>query len=93
MAKLELIKVLETCNRTYYLVNDYLPVMKHLGWSLVRGKSNYRHPPFVLEDAPSFPTVEELVTYWHAHIAPYKVLEAKELIKFYEGVEECSQVR
>lgn len=91
MEKLELTKVWVIGNRTYYLVNNYLPVMAHFGWALVRGVNNYRKPPFVLDDAPSFDTVEELVKYWRAHIAPRKVREARELIKFYEGLEECNQ--
>lgn len=88
MAKdLEITEVYSNGSRTYYLVNNYLPVLKHTGWCLVRGKNSYCHPPFVLEDAPSFNTLEELVKHWRTHIAPYKVHMAMELIKFYEGLQ------
>lgn len=87
MKKLELKKVWEHGNRTYYLVNNYLPVMSHLGWTLVRGRDNYRKPPFILTDAPDFKTVEELVEFLRTRIAPKEVREAMELIKFYEGLE------
>ena len=86
MANLELKKVSEHSNRTYYLVNNYLPVMCHLGWTLVRGRDNYKQPPFILVGAPSFDNVEELVRYWHDHIAPQRVRDAKELIEFCEGL-------
>ena len=84
---LEITEVYSNGNRTYYLVNNYLPVLKHTGWCLVRGKNSYCHPPFVLEDAPSSNTLEELVKHWYTHIAPYKVHMAMELIKFYEGLQ------
>lgn len=87
MKKLELKKVGEHGNRMYYLVNNYLPVMCHLGWTLLRGRDNYRKPPFILTDAPDFKTVEELVEFWRTRIAPQKVREAMDLIKFYEGLE------
>lgn len=61
--------------------------MNHLGWTLVRGRNNYRKPPFILTDAPTFETVEELVEFWRKRIAPSKVREAMDLIKFNEGLE------
>lgn len=87
MQKLELKRVSEHSNRAYYLVNNYLPVMHHFGWTLVKGQYSYRRPPFILTDAPSFDTVEELVDFWRTRIAPQKVREAMELIKFNEGLE------
>lgn len=64
--------------------------MHHFGWTLVRGRSSYRRPPFILTDAPTFETVEELVEFWHTRIAPQKVREAMELIKFNEGLNESN---